>query len=487
MYNNFGLEEVNLLIRGKKVSSVEVTKELFSVIKEKNPKLNAYITLTEDFALKKAKDVDDLISKGKDVSFLAGVPMGIKDIFNTKGVATTCCSNMLKRFVPPYNATVVDKLEEAGAVIVGKLNMDEFACGSSTEHSCFGPSRNPYDLSRVPGGSSGGSASAVAGDLSFYSLGTDTGGSIRQPASFSGIVGLKVTYGLVSRSGVTAMASSFDTVGPMTKTVRDAGIVLNVIAGRDVKDSTTLDNGGVDYLDGIEDFVEGLKIGIPKEFFGDGVSDEVRESVMKAVKVYESLGVTVKEVSLPYSKYAVALYYVSMPAELSANLARFDGIRYGGVKSDAKDLEKFYYDVRSGGFGEEIKRRVIVGTYVLSAGYGDEYYKMAQKVRTLIIQDFNNVFKEVDVLMSPVSPVTAFKLGEKLDDPLSMYLADQLTIPVSAAGLPAISLPCGVDKDVLPIGLQIIGPQLSEAFLLRVARMYEKEVGIFHELYSPSY
>lgn len=508
MLHSLTLSEAAEGLKDKKFSSLELTEAVLLRIKEVNPGLNAYVTVTEESARESAKKADEVLAKGAvgsgggagsgsagganggGLSPLFGVPAGLKDIFNTKGVRTTCCSNIIREFVPPYDAMVVSRLKEAGLVMTGKLNMDEFACGASTEHSCFGPTANPWDRERVAGGSSGGSAAAVAADMAFYALGTDTGGSIRQPASLCGCVGLKVTYGRVSRSGVTAMASSWDTVGPLTKTVRDAAMVLNVIAGPDKRDSTTPNVEVPDYTKNLEEPVKGLKIGVPKEYFGEGIEPEVAKAVRTAIKEYEKMGATVKEVSLPYTKYALAVYYIAMPAELSANLARFDGIRFGsGPKGKTENLADYYFATRSEGFGDEIKRRIMIGTYVLSAGYYDAYYRKAQKVRTLIIEDFKNAFKEVDVLMTPVSPFPAFKIGEKKDDPLSMYLADIFTIPVSCAGVPAISIPCGfagggkgavgsAAKDggakKLPVGMQIIGPQFSESLLLKTASAYER-------------
>lgn len=474
MLSNLTLAEAHQGLKEKKFSSVELTTDLLSRIEKLNPALNAYITVSKDEALKMAKDADEVITKGNLVSPLTGIPAGIKDLINTKGVRTTCASGILKDFVPPYDATVIEKLKALNYVLVGKTNLDEFACGGSTEHSYFGPTKNPWDLERVAGGSSGGSAAAVAADMSFYSLGTDTGGSIREPASFCSAVGLKVTYGRVSRSGVTALASSWDTIGPFAKTVQDAAIVLKAIAGKDPKDATTLQAEVPDYAANLGKSIKGLKIGVPKEYFGDGIDPEVEKLVRAALKEYEKMGATLKEVSLPYTPYSIAVYYVAMPAELSANLARFDGIRFGSKpKENVKSLVDYYYQARKEGFGDEIKRRIMIGTYVLSAGYYDAYYLKAQKVRTLIIQDFENSFKDVDVLMSPVVPTPAFKIGEK-QDPLSMYLADALTIPVDAAGIAALSLPCGFTAGGLPVGLQIIGPQLSEGLLLNTGAAYEQ-------------
>jgi aspartyl-tRNA(Asn)/glutamyl-tRNA(Gln) amidotransferase subunit A len=477
MMHALTVSEVAEGLRKKEFSSVELTKGLLARISQLNPDIHAYVTLCEEEALKQAEEADANMADA--VSPLYGVPMGLKDIFNTRGVRTTCCSNILKNFVPPYDASVVGRLRKAGMVMLGKLNMDEFACGSSTEHSCFGVTKNPWDFERVAGGSSGGSAAAVAADMAYYTLGTDTGGSIRQPASLCGTVGLKVTYGRVSRSGVTAMASSWDTIGPFAKTVRDAALILQEIAGKDQRDSTTPDVEVPDYSKNLGGSVKGLKVGLPKEYFGEGIDPKVEQTVREAVKKLESLGAMVKEVSLPYTKYAVAVYYISMPAELSANLARFDAIRYGSKpREEGKDMIDYYYQARSEGFGDEIKRRIMIGTYVLSAGYYDAYYRKAQQVRTLIIRDFEKVFQEVDVLATPVSPVPAFKIGEKADDPLAMYLADVFTIPVSCAGVPALSVPCGfVEGDSgkkLPVGMQLVGPQFREDLLFKVGSAYEQ-------------
>jgi aspartyl-tRNA(Asn)/glutamyl-tRNA(Gln) amidotransferase subunit A len=461
-------------LREKEFSSVELTKAVLGRAKGLNGEINAYVTFIEDSALKSAEEADKRIGAGKALSALDGIPAAIKDVFNTKGVKTTCASNIIRDFVPPYNATVIEKLIGAGMVMTGKVNMDEFACGGSTQYTCHGPTHNPWDLDCVPGGSSGGSAAAVAADMAIYSLGTDTGGSIRQPASFCGVTGLKVTYGRVSRSGVTAMASSWDTIGPITKNVEDAAIVLQQIAGQDPYDSTTPPKPVPDYSTGLNKGVKGMKIGVPKEYFTEGIDPEVEKAVRGALKEYEKLGATVKEVSLPYTKYAVAVYYIVMPAELSANLARFDGIRYGTKPArEAKDLIDYYYIAREEGFGDEIKRRIMIGTYVLSAGYYDAYYKKAQRVRSLIIKDFESVFGEVDVLVTPVAPTPAYKIGENIDDPLSMYLADVFTIPVSCAGVPGLSIPCGFSSGGLPIGMQVIGPQFSEDLILQAGAAYQ--------------
>jgi len=465
-------------LSNKEFSSTELTRTFLAEVRAKNDRLNAYVLLTEESALKEAAEADRRYAAGKPSSVLDGVPCALKDIFNTRGIRTTCCSRMLERFVPPYDATSVTRLREAGAVFLGKTNMDEFACGGSTEHSCFGPTMNPVNPAMIAGGSSGGSAAAVAGNMAAFAMGTDTGGSIRQPASLCGCVGLKPTYGRISRSGVTAMASSLDTVGHFTKTVGDSAEILQILAGADSRDATTPDVAVPDYLKNIEAGVKGMKIGLPKEYFADGVDSGVRDAVMEAAKVYESLGAKVVEVSLPSTKYAVAMYYIVMPAELSANLARYDGIRYGSrPKVEGEALVDYYYHARGEAFGAEIKRRIMIGTYVLSAGYYDAFYNKALKVRTLIKQDFDRVFGEVDALITPTSPIPAFRPGEKIDDPVAMYLADACTIPANAAGIPGMSVPCGVTGSGLPVGMQILVPQFEEARLFTVARAYERVGG----------
>lgn len=463
----------------KKFTSQEVTRAYLQQMLEKNEALNAYVLMTQESALEEAAAADRRYAEGKPLSVLDGVPCALKDIFNTKGVRTTCCSKMLERFVPPYDATAVTKLRSAGVVFLGKTNMDEFACGGSSEHSCYGPSMNPVDPSRVAGGSSGGSAAVVAGSMSAFAMGTDTGGSIRLPAAFCGCVGLKPTYGRISRSGVTAMASSLDTIGHFTKTVGDSAAILQVLAGHDPRDATTPDVPVPDYLKNLEKGVKGMTFGLPKEYLAEGVDPEIKEAILAAVKVYEQLGATVIEVSLPSTKYAVAMYYIVMPAELSANLARFDGIRFGSrPKREGESSVDYFYNARGEGFGSEIKRRIMIGTYVLSAGYYDAFYNKALKVRTLIKNDFDRVFGEVDALITPTSPIPPFKPGEKLDDPIAMYLADACTIPANAAGIPGISIPCGKTSDGLPIGMQIFVPQFEEARLFQVARAYEDALKI---------
>ncbi len=457
----------------KQFSAVDLLKACQEQI-ARSEYLNTFITRTDDLALEQAKKVDEKIARGEEIGILEGIPSAMKDIFNTRGIRTTVASKMLENFVPPYESTPTQKLKDANYSLLGKLNLDEFACGASTENSAFGVVLNPWDKDCVAGGSSGGSASGVAAGQFFYSLGTDTGGSVRQPASLSGCIGFKPTYGRISRFGVTAMASSWDTIGIFTRSVEDAALLLNVLAGHDAYDSTTPDVKVDDYAAQLNEGVKGLKIGVPKEYFMEGVEPEVKEAVMAAIKEYEKMGATVKEVSLPMTKYGVSVYYVTMPTELSTNLARFDGIRFGHKVENADDLVDHYRKSRGEGFGSEIKRRIMVGTFVSSAGYADAYYKQALKARTLIIEDFANAFKEVDLLMAPVSPTPAFKVGEKASNPLAMYLADALTIPASAAGIPGISLPCGFTKAGLPVGLQILGPMWSESLILKAANAYEK-------------
>ncbi len=473
--NKLTLREARAGLLGKKFSSVELTQACLDAISAKDGDIGAFVKVAEELALEEARAVDKRIAAGEEMSVLAGIPVAVKDILNTKGVETTCASPILKDFVPPYDATAVSRLRDAGMVMVGKTNLDEFACGGSTEHSCFGVTKNPHDLDRVAGGSSGGSAAAIAADMCMYSIGTDTGGSIRLPASFCGVYGLKVTYGRVSRSGVTSMASSWDTIGPFGKSVGDIADILGVIAGCDEMDSTTPDVKVPDYSSFLDKGVKGMKIGLPKEYFGEGVEEETAKIVKEAVLELEKQGAEIHEISLPMTKYAIAVYYILMPAELSANLERFDGIRYGKKPSaDPEDLVDYYFKARGEGFGDEIKRRIMIGTYVLSAGYYDAYYKKAQKVRTKIIEDFDKAFEKVDVIVGPISPFPAFKIGELLDDPLAMYTADALTIPASAAGLPSLACPVGkYHGSGLPVGLQIIAPQFEEGRCLQVGSVLE--------------
>ncbi|MEK7545401.1 MAG: Asp-tRNA(Asn)/Glu-tRNA(Gln) amidotransferase subunit GatA [Patescibacteria group bacterium] len=460
----------------KKFSATEVTQATLEQMRAHNAPLNAYVLTMEEEALSMAAEADVRIATGRRLSVLDGVPCGLKDIFSTKGARTTACSKILANFVPPYDATTVSMLRDAGSVFLGKTNLDEFACGGSSEHSCFGVTKNPWNLEKVAGGSSGGSAAAVAADMAAFTLGTDTGGSIRLPASLCSVVGLKVTYGRVSRSGVIAMASSLDTIGAFSKTVEDSAMVLQQIAGHDERDSTTPLVEVPDYTKNLAKGVKGLRIGLPKEYFTDGVDPEVQKILMDAADVYRKMGAQVSEMSLPMTKYGVAIYYIIMPAELSTNLARFDGIRYGSIPKDiGESLQDMYYHVRGGGFGDEIKRRIMIGTYVLSAGYFDAFYSKAQKVRTLIRQDFDNAFQNFDVLLTPVSPFPAWGIGEKANDPLAMYLADALTIPSSMAGIPGLSVPCGFTKSGLPVGMQLLGSQFAEPLLFQVASAYEQQ------------
>jgi aspartyl-tRNA(Asn)/glutamyl-tRNA(Gln) amidotransferase subunit A len=473
----------------KEITSVELTKGVFGRIKQLDSKIGAYITLCEEKALEMAKASDKRRSLGKELSEIDGIPFAIKDLFLTKDIRTTAASRILDDFIPPYESTVTKKLWEAGAVLIGKTNLDQFAMGSSTETSAYktavdfnSTTRNPWDLERIPGGSSGGSAAAVSADLCIAAIGTDTGGSIRQPASHCSITALKPTSGRVSRYGTIAMASSLDQAGPMTKSVEDAAIVLKHISGYDEFDSTSFDKEVADYSGNLSSDIKGLKIGIPREFFGEGLDSAVEGRVRGAIGELKKLGASIVDVSLPLAHYALAVYYILMPAEVSSNLARYDGIHYGfsvlkenGFKGI---LEQVYERSRANGFGDEAKRRIMLGSYVLSAGYYDAYYKKAQRVRTLIKKEFDEVFKEVDVLAAPVSPVPAFRAGEKVSDPLSMYLSDVLTVPVNPAGLPAMSLPAGfVDKDgkSLPVGLQLIGPLWGEQSILNVGYAFQKE------------
>ncbi len=467
------IREVSELIKRGEISPVELTGSILSRIEGVNGRVHAYISILKDEATDAAKEAEKLISSGTYLGPLHGVPISIKDIFVMKGTRTTCGSKILENFVSPYDATVVEKLKRAGAIIIGKNNMDEFAMGSSTENSYFGPTKNPWDLERVPGGSSGGSAASVAASLCFASVGTDTGGSIRQPAALCGIAGLKPTYGRVSRFGMIAFASSLDQAGPLTKTVEDAALMLNAIAGGDPRDSTSVHIPVPDYTRCINDGVRGIRIGVPREYFINGIDIEIEKSVKAAISLIEDLGGSIEEISLPHTEYAVSVYYILAPSEASSNLARYDGVRYGFRVSDADSLRDMYMRTRAQGFGAEVKRRIMIGTYALSAGYYDAYYLKAQRVRTLIKRDFDEAFKRVDVIMTPTSPEAAFKIGEKTGDPLRMYLSDIFTIPCNLVGLPGISVPCGFTSSGLPIGLQILGKPFDEETLLRVAHNYE--------------
>ena len=474
--HNKSVAELSRELESGNISSVELTQQFLARLKQEDGKYNSFISISDEQALAQAKAADEMRAAGR-ATVWTGVPFAHKDIFCTNGVRTTCGSKMLENFVPPYDATVTEKFKQAGAVCLGKTNMDEFAMGSSTESSFFGPTTNPWGLAtgdkRVPGGSSGGSAAAVAARLVPAATGTDTGGSIRQPAALCGITGLKPTSGRVSRYGMIAFASSLDQGGAMIRTAEDAALMLNVMAGFDPKDSTCIDREVPDYTATLNEPLKGLKIGLPKEYFSEQLSPAMEEQVRNAIREYEKLGATVKEVSLPNAKLAIAAYYVIAPAEASANLSRFDGVRYGYRCEDPKDLMDMYTRTRAEGFGNEVKRRILVGSYALSAGYFDAYYLKAQKVRRLIQQDFINAFKEVDVLMSPVSPTPAFIQGEKNTDPVSMYLEDVFTIAINLAGIPAMSVPAGF-VDGLPVGLQIIGDYFSEARLLNAAHQFQQ-------------
>lgn len=462
----------------KELKVVDVVKAFFDKIKADDEKVKAFITLCEEDAMKAAEKVQARIDAGEEIGPLAGIPIAIKDNMCTKGVKTTCASKILENFIPPYDATVITRLKEAGAIIVGKTNMDEFAMGGSTEHSAFFKTHNPVNLNKVPGGSSGGSAAAVAGDFAPLSLGSDTGGSIRQPASFCGIVGLKPTYGLISRYGLVAFASSFDQIGPFAKDIEDTANLLNVIAGHDEMDSTSAQLEKVDYTKALVDDVKGLKIGVPKEFMAEGVSEDVKAAVTNAIEKFKALGAEVSECSLPVTQYALPTYYIVACAEASSNLARFDGIRYGYRTTNYESLEDIYKNSRSEGFGEEVKRRIILGTYVLSSGYYDAYYKKAQRVRTLVKEGYEQVFEKYDLILTPTAPSVAFDIGSKVNDPLEMYMSDLLTVSINLAGIPAISIPCGKNSEGMPIGLQIISKHFNESKLLQAAYTFEKNMEV---------
>ena len=480
------VHELQEKIKSKELTITEITKAYVDRIKEKEPEVQAFITELTEEGMKQAEEIQAKIDRGEEVGKLAGIPIGIKDIICTKGVKTTCASKMLENFVAPYDATVMNKINAEEMIDLGKLNMDEFAMGGSTEYSYFKKTRNPWDLSRVPGGSSGGSAAAVAANMVPWALGTDTGGSIRQPASFCGVVGLKPTYGLVSRYGVVAFASSLDQVGVFTKDVQDCAMLLNVIAGHDEHDTTSVDVGPKDYTTALNKDVKGIKIGVPVEFYGEGINSEVKESLEKALEKYREMGAEIEEFSLDIAQYALATYYIIACAEASSNLGRYDGIRYTYRAKDCKNLKEIYKKSRSEGFGKEVKRRIILGTYVLSSGYYDAYYKKAQQVRTLVMNQFNKAFEKYDVIITPTSPTVAFKLGEKSTNPMEMYLADICTVSVNIAGLPGMSIPCGVDSNGLPIGMQIIGNKFDEETIIKVAHAYEQKEK-FREKYKPTF
>ena len=480
------VHELQEKLANKELTVTDITKAYVDRINEKESDVEAFVTTLNEEALKQAEEIQAKVENGEIKGNLAGIPIGVKDNICTKGIKTTCSSKMLENFVAPYNATVVEKLNDENLINLGKLNMDEFAMGGSTEYSYFKKTKNPWNLNKVPGGSSGGSAAAVAANLVPWALGSDTGGSIRQPASFCGVVGLKPTYGLISRYGLVAFASSLDQIGPITKDVKDSAMLLNIIAGHDKKDTTSSNKEKVDYVKALKNDVKGLKIGVPKEFFGEGINEEVKASLEKSIEKYKELGAEVEEFSLDIAKYSLAAYYIIACAEASSNLGRFDGIRYGYRAEDFTDLKDLYKKSRSEGFGSEVKRRIILGTYVLSSGYYDAYYKKAQQVRTLVLNEFNKGFEKYDVILTPTSPTVAFDIGSKSNNPLEMYLADICTVSVNIAGLPAISIPCGVDSQGMPIGMQLIGNRFKEETILNAAYTFEQAIN-FRQNYKPEF
>lgn len=476
------VEKLTEMIKNKEIKPSDVVKDIYAAIEETDPTIKSFLALDKDNAIKKAEELDELQAKDQMEGKLFGIPMGIKDNIITKDVETTCASKMLEGFVPIYESTVMNKLYDENAVLIGKLNMDEFAMGGSTETSYFKKTLNPFDHTAVPGGSSGGSAAAVAAGLVPFSLGSDTGGSIRQPAAYCGVVGMKPTYGRVSRFGLVAFASSLDQIGPITRNVKDNALVLETISGVDANDSTSAPVEDVDFTSDIGKDIKGLKIAFPKEYVSEGISEEIKDAVKNAIETLRSLGAEVEQVSLPNTKYGIPSYYVIASSEASANLARFDGIRYGYHSKEAQSLEELYKMSRSEGFGDEVKRRIFLGTFALSSGYYDAFYKKSQKVRTLIKNDFDKVFEEYDVVVGPTTPTTAFNIGEEIDDPLTMYANDLLTTPVNLAGLPGISVPCG-QSNGRPIGLQFIGKPFDEKTLYRVAYQYETQYNL-HDAYE---
>lgn len=480
------VHELQEKIKNKELTIKEITKAYIDRMNEKEKDVQAFVTTLTDEAEKKAEEIQNKIDNKEIQGELAGIPIGIKDNICTKGIKTTCSSKMLENFVSPYDATVMEKINNENLINLGKLNMDEFALGSSTEHSYFKKTRNPWNLNKVPGGSSGGSAAAVASNMVPWALGSDTGGSIRLPASFCGVVGLKPTYGLVSRYGLVAFASSLDQIGPITKDVRDSAMLLNIIAGHDKKDSTSVEIEQKDYTKCLKNSVKGLKIGVPKEFYGEGINEEVKNSLYEAIERYKKLGAEIEEFSLDIASYSLASYYIIACAEASSNLGRFDGIRYTYRTAEFKNIKELYKKSRSEGFGPEVKRRIILGTYVLSSGYYDAYYKKAQKVRTLVMKEFNKAFEKYDIILVPTSPTVAFDIGSKSNNPLEMYLADICTVPVNMVGLPGISIPCGVDKEGMPIGMQLIGNKFCEETILNAAYTFEQDLK-FRENYKPEF
>ena len=473
-------------LKSKEITISEINEAYVNRIIEKETDVKAFVTPLTDTALEQAKQIEEKVKSGEITSEFAGIPIGIKDNMCTKGVRTTCSSKMLENFIAPYNATAVEKINAEGMINLGKLNMDEFAMGTTTEHSAFKTTSNPWDLNKIPGGSSGGSAAAVAAGMVPWALGSDTGGSIRQPASMCGVVGLKPTYGLVSRFGLIAYASSLDQIGPITKDVKDTAILLNIISGHDEKDTTSANIEKKDYTKALKNDVKGLKIGIPREYFGEGINAEVKEGVEKAIEEYKKMGAIIEEFSFPIAEYALATYYIIAWAEASSNLGRFDGIRYGYRTPEYNNVRELFVNSRTDGFGEEVKRRIITGTYVLSSGYYDAYYKKAQQVRTLIKDEFNKAFEKYDVLIVPTAPNVAFNIGEKSNNPLELYMEDLCTVPINVAGVPAISVPCGVDKMGMPIGMQIIGKHFDEETILNAAYTYEQKTN-FREKYKPEF
>ena len=480
------VHELQEKIEKKELTIKDIMQAYIDKIDEKEKDVQAFVTELKDEAKKQAEEIQDKIDKGEIKGKLAGIPIGIKDNICTKGIKTTCSSHMLENFISPYNATVMEKINEQHMINLGKLNMDEFAMGGSTEYSYFKKTKNPWNLNKVPGGSSGGSASAVSANMVPWALGSDTGGSIRQPASFCGVVGLKPTYGLVSRYGLVAFASSLDQIGPIAKDVEDTAILLNIISGHDKKDTTSANIEKKDYTLNLKKDIKGKKIGVPKEFFGEGINLEVKESLENAIQTYKNLGAEIEEFSLDIAQYSLATYYIIACAEASSNLGRFDGIRYGYRAKDFKNLKELYTKSRSEGFGAEVKRRIILGTYVLSSGYYDAYYKKAQQVRTLVMNEFNKAFEKYDVILTPTSPTVAFDIGSKSNNPLEMYLADICTVSVNIAGLPGISIPCGIDKQGMPIGMQLIGNKFEEDKLLNIAYAFEQAIQ-FRKNYKPNF
>ncbi|MGD0877043.1 MAG: Asp-tRNA(Asn)/Glu-tRNA(Gln) amidotransferase subunit GatA [Anaerolineales bacterium] len=470
---NLSIRAAHDLISSKQVSSLELTTATLDHIHNTDPHIHAFVTVADEIALEQARQADLRLQTGANVTPLTGIPFAVKDCISTKGVRTTCSSKILENYIPPYNATVIDRLAEAGAVLVGKHNMDEFGMGSSCENSAFFNTHNPWDLDRVPGGSSGGSAAAIAAGMGAFALGEDTGGSIRMPASFCNVTGLKTTYGRVSRYGLIALVSSFDSIGPLARDAYDCATVLQAIAGQDQHDATSLPARVPDYLQNLEKPVKGLRLGIPQEYFQAGMEPGVESSIRAAIRIFEELGMQIREVSLPHTKYGLPVYYLVLFAEASANLARFDGTRFGlSATQGAENVIDMYLQTRRTGFGPEVKRRIMLGAYVLSAGYYDAYYLKAQKVRTLLRQDFESAFEQCDALVAPTCPTTAFKLGEKTDDPLTMYLSDIYVVATNPAGVPSLSLPCGFSND-MPVGMQLIGKHLSEDLLLQIGHAYQ--------------